>query len=1048
MSHIFISYSRKDLKSVERIITTLGENNLDIWIDRKDIPKGEELTREIYLGIERADAFLFLISPDSAQSDWCRKEIDYAVKNGKRILPIIIGDTDPKIIHSEISKRNWIFCREGQDDFNKAIEETRKTFHTDYEWLKHHTELQVKALKWEQRKDNSRLLRGKELREAEQQLAKVHTQKDPQPTKVQREYVLASQRNEIRIRRQSMIGLSVGFAIVAVLAVFAWAQRNTAIEKEEARATAQTNAEQQSNISRAKQLAAQTQINPDLALSNLLLGIESFRLVKGLPHVDTVLAEQALRDSLSLVSSGVSLQNSALVAFSPDGQFLVTTGLDKKFYLWDLTKTPYVPLELDGLQNGTLYFSPDSQWLAIANKDTVYLWNINNGTKKPSFSSAIATGHEGDGVQVLTFSSDGTWLATGGWDGTVRLWDMRNLQSAPFVLRSQDIYILALAFSPNGEWLASAGSTSSVNLWSTKNISSNSEPMLLDHEGLVSDLVFSPNGRWLATGTSNVDWAVRLWDMQNINSETEPIVFRNITEHISGGVIAFSPDSRWMATGNNDRENVDLWRLEGISSETYPLQLGGHNGRIDIVVFSPDGKWLATSSTDNAVRLWNMEAERPVPHGSEIIIRGHDGFVASLAFSKDGKWLATGSVDSTVRLTDLENIVTEPYILRNHTDYVYSTSFSPDNRWLATGSGDGVRLWNTQSLSEEPIFLQGLFSWKEIVFSPNSQWLAICDSNGNANLWNTTNLTSAPIVLYGREYSRCILTFSPDGNWLAIGNEEIASVWSMNDLSSNPLILKGHEQQIFSLSFSPDSKWLVTSSWDNSARLWDLNKPQSAYKVFQVPENIGAHASFSPDGQWLAVGSGNFATLLNMKNLSAEPVALPMHSNPIVSIEFSPNSQWLETQGQYEKGIRLWNTSELETTYLSLYGHEGDIVSLAFSSNNQWLATGDWNGGVRLWNLTSATETPLVLKGYVNSVIALSFSPDSQILATGSFNENSRAAPVLAWDHTARLWHMDPDYVLEIACQIVGRNFTQVEWSQYFPGEEYRLTCHQYPAGE
>lgn len=99
----------------------------------------------------------------------CNKEITHAVKNGKRILPIV----DPKNIHPEISKRNWIFCREGQDDFNKAIEETRKTIHTDYEWLKYHTELQVKALKWEQKKDNSRLLRGKELQEVEQQLTNV-----------------------------------------------------------------------------------------------------------------------------------------------------------------------------------------------------------------------------------------------------------------------------------------------------------------------------------------------------------------------------------------------------------------------------------------------------------------------------------------------------------------------------------------------------------------------------------------------------------------------------------------------------------------------------------------------------------------------------------------------------------------------------------------------------------------------------------------------------------------------------------------------------------
>jgi len=147
MSHIFISYSRRDLDFAQKIVDALGDNNLDTWIDWKSIPKGEDWEQEIYLGIEEADAFLFLISPDSVASEMCNKEIANAVKNGKRILPIVLRDTDPKIIHFEISKRNWIFCRDRQDDFNKAIEEIRKTIHTDYEWLKYHTELQVKALK-------------------------------------------------------------------------------------------------------------------------------------------------------------------------------------------------------------------------------------------------------------------------------------------------------------------------------------------------------------------------------------------------------------------------------------------------------------------------------------------------------------------------------------------------------------------------------------------------------------------------------------------------------------------------------------------------------------------------------------------------------------------------------------------------------------------------------------------------------------------------------------------------------------------------------------
>jgi len=191
MSHIFISYSRKDIGFAQKIVEALAANNLDTWIDWKSIPKGEDWEQEIYRGIEEADAFLFLISQDSVASEMCNKEIAHASDNGKRILPIVIRDTDRNIIHPEINKRNWVFCRDGQDDFDKAIEEIRKTIHTDYEWLKYHTELQVKALRWEQKKDNSRLLRGEELDGAEQQLT-GSGRKEPQPTDLQRQFVLTS----------------------------------------------------------------------------------------------------------------------------------------------------------------------------------------------------------------------------------------------------------------------------------------------------------------------------------------------------------------------------------------------------------------------------------------------------------------------------------------------------------------------------------------------------------------------------------------------------------------------------------------------------------------------------------------------------------------------------------------------------------------------------------------------------------------------------------------------------------------------------------------
>ena len=127
MSHIFISYSRKDIDYVRKIVTALEASEFDVWIDLDDIPKGEDWEQEIYRNINEAEAFLFMLSPDSVISEMCNKEIAHAVENGKRILPIVIRDADVekflfKNSREEISKRNWIFCRQSQDNFLKTIE--------------------------------------------------------------------------------------------------------------------------------------------------------------------------------------------------------------------------------------------------------------------------------------------------------------------------------------------------------------------------------------------------------------------------------------------------------------------------------------------------------------------------------------------------------------------------------------------------------------------------------------------------------------------------------------------------------------------------------------------------------------------------------------------------------------------------------------------------------------------------------------------------------------------------------------------------------------
>src|SRR5215475_1634376 len=132
MAKVFVSYSRKDIDFAKRITAELQKSELDFWIDWEGIPPTVDWWKEIEKGIEEADAFLFLISPDSAKSEVCGREIDTAVKNGKRIIPIVAREIEWKETQSQLGHLNYIFFNRA-DDFDTAVKKLMTAIHTDYE---------------------------------------------------------------------------------------------------------------------------------------------------------------------------------------------------------------------------------------------------------------------------------------------------------------------------------------------------------------------------------------------------------------------------------------------------------------------------------------------------------------------------------------------------------------------------------------------------------------------------------------------------------------------------------------------------------------------------------------------------------------------------------------------------------------------------------------------------------------------------------------------------------------------------------------------------
>lgn len=200
MARIFVSYSRKNRDFCRQLTNELQKRDFDFWVDWEGIPPTVDWMKEIEKGIEEADTFLAIVTPDWISSRVCIDELNIAAKNGKRLIPVVPCDIVWDSVPAALAQLNFIFFTE-TFDFNEQLDKLYTALDTDYDWLKTHRRLQVKALEWERaNNENGFLLRGQDLENAETQIS-INANKDPHPTDIQREYVLKSRQAATRQRR-------------------------------------------------------------------------------------------------------------------------------------------------------------------------------------------------------------------------------------------------------------------------------------------------------------------------------------------------------------------------------------------------------------------------------------------------------------------------------------------------------------------------------------------------------------------------------------------------------------------------------------------------------------------------------------------------------------------------------------------------------------------------------------------------------------------------------------------------------------------------------
>ncbi|RMF78339.1 MAG: toll/interleukin-1 receptor domain-containing protein [Chloroflexi bacterium] len=225
MVDVFISYSRKDEQFVRQLYEFLirsGRSQNDIWIDWQDIPLTADWWREIQKGIEGADTFAFVISPNSVNSEVCYNEIEHAVANNKRFVPILyrdlIDEADKAALHPAISSHNWIFMND-RANLKQATQAMLDALETDLHHVREHTRLLVRAKEWaESERNNSLLLTGSEIQVAEQWFT-AGVRKNPHPTDLHAEYITTSRKVAHERQRRLFIAATAAMLISLTLAI-------------------------------------------------------------------------------------------------------------------------------------------------------------------------------------------------------------------------------------------------------------------------------------------------------------------------------------------------------------------------------------------------------------------------------------------------------------------------------------------------------------------------------------------------------------------------------------------------------------------------------------------------------------------------------------------------------------------------------------------------------------------------------------------------------------------------------------------------------------
>ncbi|KAG9345687.1 hypothetical protein JZ751_008831, partial [Albula glossodonta] len=470
----------------------------------------------------------------------------------------------------------------------------------------------------------------------------------------------------------------------------------------------------------------------------------------------------------------------------------------------------------------------------------------------------------------------------------------------------------------------------------------------------------------------------------------------------------FSQDGNKFASCGKSSNTVKVFKT---TSGEQILEVPAHDDEVLCCAFSPDDKFLATCSSDRKVKIWNAERGNLI----RVFEDEYEEQVNHCQFTNTRRriLLATCSNDRFTN-TKLWNVnkPSSQNTMFGHTEPVNHCCFSPDDTYLSTSSSDGtLRLWEVSSANEwKCINIQEFFPEQKEetdVIVKCSTWSAdgkriICAAKNAVFVFDvaTTELLSDIWLSHLSTVQFCDSCPSSQLVALALSHYTV-ELW---DFRSNKKVAdcSGHLSWVHCVRFSPDGSLLLSSSDDQTVRLWATQEVHTSsavslkrdYDVLFSHDDVTVVAA--DNRNQVQVQNGKTGTVIFQSEVQESRIRCTCLYREPLAVALGR-----------EDGIVKVLEVPSGATLCSLSGHTKTVFHCQFSSDGHTLITSSEDATIRVWKWK--TGECLVLQGHKESV--------RKFLALEEISSSSPRLLSWSFDGTAKVWDMvSGEMTQDIAC--------------------------------